>query len=698
MMQKLFKYTLSLLLIFYISGILLSPQSSFAKESPEFLAHQTQWFNQRFSSVIFDVRGSRGGHGDVAAGYLTIMDLISRYKFNGEITVLVDSKSLRILNKLSEGNQTFKKRVNFVSIDSLDQNSSFDMYIVLASPSGRFHFGSDIDEASSGEVSGGNRNKIYMKKNAVLLVHTVLGNTENPYSKNPFAVIRYQGVNYNMSPAGIAHSESGVYSDYAALELKAKSKEEIIDEVQQQLQIVQNESSRYFIQSLFKQIQEQKIEFGLAYGLTATTTARQFLSYLEGLMLKPSKIPKVILTPSAFKSAHITDPKLAARVKFLDEVTDLTKPLDPKYVYIYNSPTLPHKLFTTMLAYSMFHGLVPVGAGDGFTSAAINLGGPFVLTQVEWNAKNIANLKSRLKQVIRKNYTDKIKLTFFENLIDTVYEQVDLRGAQYLTLLRAVFDVVSEEVKELTGSIVNSAEAVTQWQQAKGFTSSDPSSILDPALIQSLMDGGSRETLKRASLLMGKYQLYIENILYGGKNNTVPKDIMHNLTEEFYAFTKDYKSILDFISIDDSAKPKDFKGKKYNSLYGKQADSEPSAANLKLNYPTPKKDEDFDNYGLPKPNDDILNSEAFKELIVFNKIGSQLVENDKVVSDFINEKGIIFLDEKQNIKKIEKEHEPADYNYMINALSKLLGRKGFGQTKNSFVQNNSASTCNELLK
>src|SRR4051812_21218714 len=40
------------------------------------------------SHVVFDVRGERGGHGDVAAGYLTAADIVDRAYQHGALASL----------------------------------------------------------------------------------------------------------------------------------------------------------------------------------------------------------------------------------------------------------------------------------------------------------------------------------------------------------------------------------------------------------------------------------------------------------------------------------------------------------------------------------------------------------------------------------------------------------------------------------
>ena len=49
-------------------------------------------FSQEFGNILFDLRNSRGGNGDVAAGYLTLMTFLDRYQIKNKLTLLVDQE------------------------------------------------------------------------------------------------------------------------------------------------------------------------------------------------------------------------------------------------------------------------------------------------------------------------------------------------------------------------------------------------------------------------------------------------------------------------------------------------------------------------------------------------------------------------------------------------------------------------------
>lgn len=79
-----------------------------------------------------------------------------------------------------------------------------------------------------------------------------------------------------------------------------------------------------------------------------------------------------LLTPLRFDDSDIVDPELRQRVVLVANEASLPDHVEPGKIYIVKTKTLPHRVFVGLIAYSMRKGLVPVGAGDGFLSAAIN--------------------------------------------------------------------------------------------------------------------------------------------------------------------------------------------------------------------------------------------------------------------------------------------------------------------------------------
>lgn len=258
---------------------------SFAISSGEIEAS----FNENFKEILIDARGSRGGNGDVAAAYLTAMELKRNYEIHGNITILVDQVSSDILDRLTKNNSEFSELITVETMRSLPERKSFDLYMALASPSGFFYNGSDLRERTNERPTLNSvandllYKKIKMSETGVLMVQTVLGNTENKNSQNPFAVVRHKGLNYKMLSAGLGANESGIYRDYVALELKDKNPEQIRNYINHHAEGVVDDFTR---ESILRILNNKKIKganIGLVYGVTASETHKQFFNYLKGL-------------------------------------------------------------------------------------------------------------------------------------------------------------------------------------------------------------------------------------------------------------------------------------------------------------------------------------------------------------------------------------------------------------------------------
>lgn len=469
-------------------------------------------FNSKFKEIVVDVRGSRGGNGDVAGGYLTVMDFIQNYQVKSSITILVDETSRKILERLAQGNTAFWSAVSVETIDSLPPIKIFDLYLALASPSGTFRYGNQLRERGKNEdvpQIEEAKKKINIKTEGVLIVQTVLGNTENPSSLNPHAVVRSNGVNYEMSPAGIAPNETGIYSDYIAVQLRAKTAAEVRQFVLTEAESIEDEFSRESVRQILRKNKLRGSSFGLAYGISAGATQTQFMSYLKGLAAR-STDSFCLVTPSRFDESDIKDPELKGRVKIIASGQELPETAEPGKIYIVRAKTLPHKVFVGLMAYSMKAGLTPVGAGDGFMSAAINLGGPFALTRVSWNAKNIANLKARLIQVAAQFYPDPTQLISVKTIVENVFGKIDMRRAQDLKLLTPLFEAISRDIPDLSERIMNAAIKVSE-QPDKNSTkfAEHCKDIADATLRKSVEVGGIAGKIRSTHEIMSltKYAL-----------------------------------------------------------------------------------------------------------------------------------------------------------------------------------------------
>ena len=174
----------------------------------------TQRFNRRFENIIIDCRNSRGGRGEVAAAYLTAMDLLQNYAYPGKITMLVAPREERILNSLAEDDPIFWSRVRVTTLSELKPKKPFDFYLMVAEHAG--HFG-PLESA------------IQLAPDAVKVVQTVLGNTEDEAARRHHTLIYNRYVTYKMSNAGVAPDEAGIYRDPVATNLRNKSSLEVHD-------------------------------------------------------------------------------------------------------------------------------------------------------------------------------------------------------------------------------------------------------------------------------------------------------------------------------------------------------------------------------------------------------------------------------------------------------------------------------------
>jgi hypothetical protein len=445
------KNQLKLLLIFLF---FLGPGTSYGALSKKEMIYS---FNTDFQEILFDMRGSRGGNGDVAAGYLTIMDLIVNYGLHSHITVLVDKASEGILKRLAAGNVDFWSSIKTETLKTLPQKKQFDLYLALASPSGTFNRAAELQEKNStgeAKINLVPNKKINIAKDGVMIVQTVLGNTENSDAINYPAVVRNNGTNYTMSPAGIGIHEAGIYSDYVAESLRDKTSTEISNYILSELPSIGDDFSRIAIEQILQNRVLKNSEIGLAYGISLKDTQIQFRSYLDGLSANSSK-GYVIITPSGFNLKALgTRFDLHDRVTLINDIADLPEQTKPGHIYIVKVKTLPHKVFVGLIAKSMKDGLVPVGAGDGFLSAAIQLGGPFALTKVKWNKANLENISKRLE--------NSIKQLEVKEFIHSVFVEADLKYAQGLKQVAPSFSHLIEEIPKLTERIMNAAILVRE--------------------------------------------------------------------------------------------------------------------------------------------------------------------------------------------------------------------------------------------
>jgi hypothetical protein len=310
-------------------------------------------FSREFKEVLIDLRNSRGGNGDVAAGYLTLMSLLTEYKVKNHITLLVDAEGQKRLSMLLSNNHPLPSNVEIHSLATVDKNLEIDFYTALASP--------------SGTLKNKPHQDLKFGDDAILLIQTVLGNTENPHSLNPMGLIQVNDVKINMYPAGIGPNETGIYGDYIAAQLRGKNEDYSRQFLLTEIEAIANENSRLQLESILTQRALKGARTGLVYGITSGQTRPQFTSYLKGLATHENE-SFCLITPSKFDLQFIDDVKLRERIIILETESALPIHADPGKVYVLKTPNLPHPVFVGLTHYSMKQGVTPVGAGDGFMS------------------------------------------------------------------------------------------------------------------------------------------------------------------------------------------------------------------------------------------------------------------------------------------------------------------------------------------
>jgi hypothetical protein len=438
-----------------------------------------------FRNIVIDVRNSRGGRGDVAAGYLTAIDLLERAKGKTDegpglkVTLLIDDSARKILSgmrgkPLEAGDVDFEGSLTYRTLTELPQDQAADMYLGVASPSGSFKYSPDflrLDRNRSALRRLLRRFENWLRRtvedepelvglgvpineDTVLMVQTVLGNTENQNSWNPYALVKVGQRELKMLPAGLAARETGVYSDNVAWKLRNMGRPELKDFLLQAAESITDDNDRINLRTVLRETRLKGAEIGLVYGISMKAVKPQFESYLAGLAAKAkaSSSSYVLVTPSGFKLEDVADEQLRDRLVVIGGEGGgwLNKRnAEPGKIYILRTQALPHPVFVGLMAYSR---PPPVMAGDGAMSAAIVLGRPFVMTRVEWNKRNIANFKERMQEgLISMNQID---------LLEDVYgEELNLKRALELEELADRYAGLVDRLPGFTSGVMAAAVA-----------------------------------------------------------------------------------------------------------------------------------------------------------------------------------------------------------------------------------------------
>lgn len=432
--------------------------------------------------IVFDVRGSRGGHGDVAAAYLTAYDLLDRTvgrkdAVTPEITFVAGETERRILSRLTgrtvrDGDDLFDGFAKVFAHSSLPaDHPPADVLMNLAAAEGEFAGNGDLRWAGGPRIQDG---RIPVSDKTVILTQTVFGNTESE-AKGP-ATALVGGQRLELSHAGLARHDGGVYADPVARALRGRPREEIKTFVLGELEKTEV-SGTAAVGAVLNGEVLAGAEVGLAYGISMKEVKPQFEAYLIGLANQAAKARGsfVVVTPSGFTLDDVKDKTLRERLVVFEGDRVMPETAEPGKIYVLKTGTMPHALFVGLMAYSR---PPPVLAGDGAMSAAVGLGRPFVLTKVGWNDLNIQTYAERLTL---RAPADK------RGLIRDVFLKSYLERAGELDSIASAFAETSRAIPTLTDTMFEAVQAAR-----------DAGSMEVPT--QKLL-GGVKDEVLRASLI-----------------------------------------------------------------------------------------------------------------------------------------------------------------------------------------------------
>jgi hypothetical protein len=362
-----------------------------------------------FRRIVVDVRNMRAGNGDVAGGYLTALDLLERRRYPGEITLLADEGALRILGAMRGGDVLLGKRIpvgpgalRVHTVDSLPRDfGTADLYLSVARPSAaRLHMlaqGTTVGGVRIGPETGHAAELV--DSATVRIAQTVFGNTNDDHLARPNANLWIGDGRFEVSPAGVAPHEAGIYADPVALGLRGKSPREVREFLGEALDGLPSEHARESLRSLVEDRALRGAKRGLVYGVTLKEGRDQFGGYLRRAVSEARSNGEsyAFVTPSRYRPEHLPA-GLAGQVRFVSVSAGETLPAvaEPGIVYLIETPTLPHAVFVGLMADSE---LPVVVSGDSSLAAAIALGRPFAMTQLDWNKRTVAAVGKHLRGV-----------------------------------------------------------------------------------------------------------------------------------------------------------------------------------------------------------------------------------------------------------------------------------------------------------
>jgi hypothetical protein len=348
-------------------------------------------------NVLVDIRGNRGGNGEVAAGYLLALQGLQSGRFQEPITFLADAQAEAVF-----------RRMTGIALPQSQQDGS-QVYSVPAGDSGRTARFRVIHEdripstdagryqllirLASSDVQNDLRSdswELLADPRATRAVLPVMGSTEGD---STYGRVRVGASEYSIGAPGPQRDATGVYRDPVATELGRMNREEVMAFVMEEIERLPEGRERAQLAALLERISLSEgptLRFGLAYGVPSGSSPEARIQFVGMLRELPrDSRATVILTPSRFRPEELG---IAPHdVTHLHLRGNSSPQYRPGRIEVVETSTLPHRLFVGLMALSE---LPPVVSGDNALSAAISLGRPFLTTTVGWNRINNVSVGS----------------------------------------------------------------------------------------------------------------------------------------------------------------------------------------------------------------------------------------------------------------------------------------------------------------
>ncbi|MES2801198.1 MAG: hypothetical protein V4654_01795 [Bdellovibrionota bacterium] len=372
--------------------------------------------------ILIDATKPIAGNGDTASSLFLVQNLIHR-GFKGQIDILVDDKSERIISTLSRNMSVFQNQIRLIR-DSELPAAIYSIVIRSGQPSGRIFL--EKLKQNKSQTSRPQSGKINVSEKTIYFSFTIYGNTRNKYSLQPLSLSTTDNKFYLLPSTGldavrsaeshinisgrqsdISFAEAGIFRDPFSLSIRHWSLKTIENFLLKETQAI-NPDLHVLLQQLISNRKLNNSKYSLAYGFSIPQVKSQARDYFRSLLASPN--PIVVLTPSAFGETLLKsftdEEKSKIQLTTLAEFREQGHQLKKNHLTVVQIPNVPHPVFASLLLASNRNRVVPLGSGDGFFTTALSLGIPFSPTIVEWNIRNVRAL-SRVLQIeaLRKGFS-----------------------------------------------------------------------------------------------------------------------------------------------------------------------------------------------------------------------------------------------------------------------------------------------------